>query len=218
MIHNHCRQHSFVGAASGRGTPPGVPLLKQDLASGQTRADPVLAPAADTMLTLPIFGAQVLQNAQVLQRMDFAGDRLAKRPHMGTADRVGRQQQRRVGMRFPQPLQNRPRPGQYIAVNRQRGDQSLRVQRVTFPRLLLPAILGKLHGHETRRDPLWAEGDPATIRRRAAETAVKAAYSGSANVSEIGERPSMPPVIRSPATTGPTPAGVPVMIRSPGRR
>ena len=43
-------------------------------------------------------------------------------------------------------------------------------------------------------------------------------YSAAPMVSAIGASPSMPPVISSPATTGPTPAGVPVRITSPGTR
>ncbi len=47
---------------------------------------------------------------------------------------------------------------------------------------------------------------------------ILALHSAAPTVRLTGSSPSMPPVMTSPGMTGPTPAGVPVMIRSPGRR
>ena len=41
-------------------------------------------------------------------------------------------------------------------------------------------------------------------------------FAGGPMVTEIVPTPSISPASRSPATTGPTPAGVPVMMMSPG--
>ena len=77
--------------------------------------------------------------------------------------------------------------------------------------------------------PLMAAEGTALLRQpdrrgQPADTAtgddnpILALHSAAPTVRLTGSSPSMPPVMTSPGMTGPTPAGVPVMIRSPGRR
>ena len=51
-----------------------VPLCQDRFAGGQPVADPPLAPAFDPVLVLAIVFAQIGQHAQVLKRVNIAGD------------------------------------------------------------------------------------------------------------------------------------------------
>ena len=67
----------------------------------------------------------------------------------------------------------------------------------------------EMDGDEVRCEPFKTEGDAQTVRCRRAEVAV-VFHSASPTVRSTGASPSISPRMRSPATTGPTPAGVPV--------
>ena len=86
------------------------------------------------------------------------------------------------------------------------------IERVRTRAFLIATLLG----------PLFFIGIsvlPALLLRRESVGQWSAAHEVSGETIEIARvpSPSMPPSRRSPATTAPTPAGVPVKTRSPGK-
>ena len=96
-----------------------LPVPEALRSSGDTRCSRLRRPAEAP--------AQIIQHAQIVQRMDIAGDRERHRTHART--RVGSRQERRRRVLFIEVLDDRERLRQHCAVVVERRDQSLRIQR-----------------------------------------------------------------------------------------
>ena len=91
---------------------------------------------------------------------------------------------------------------------------------------LLPAVAQQVAWHRLVGEALHGQGDSHAVRSRAAPVGIQPERHGASPPAPGGAQtivirnvssPSMPPTRLSPRRTGPTPSGVPVKIRSPGR-
>src|SRR5882672_5488587 len=82
--------------------------------------------------------------------------------------------------------------------------------------LRLPVLaFRQVYEHRLVGEPLQVERDANAERRRAAKVRIKL-HSAGAIFTFSSLTPSMPAISSSPGFTGPTPAGVPVKMTSPG--
>jgi hypothetical protein len=114
--------------------------------------------------------AQRLEDAPVVHRVDVAADDGRQRTHARTAVGVGRQQRRR-GVAFLQPFDDRRRLDHHAVVELQRRHQALRVQRlVGGAEVLLGAQVDR---HRLVGQAFQVERDAQPVRGAAAEEAVQ---------------------------------------------
>ncbi|KAG1080067.1 hypothetical protein G6F40_016044 [Rhizopus arrhizus] len=115
---------------------------------------------------------EVLQHAQVVQRVRVASNAQGQIAYPGAANGVGRQQ-RRLGMGFFQVFDDGERlPDDGVAID-QRGHQRRRVHIAIPLRQLLPAVLQQMHRQVFVGQALQVQGDAYAVRGRAAEIAVQ---------------------------------------------
>src|SRR5690606_26951329 len=138
-----------------------------------------------------------------------------ERAHPRPARRVLRQK-----WRFGEPLveifDDRKGLGQHQSVDLERRDEALRIDRKELVRTLFARA--QIPPDIVVTQALEGERRPHPRRGRRTEIAVEAnpAHARGPMVVVTGARPSILTVQTSPATSGPTPAGVPVKTRSPG--
>src|SRR5258706_14143532 len=172
---------------------------------------PVLVPGLDLLFVLHE-RLQVLERSQIVEGMDLARDEQRKRSHSGAPGWIlGKK--RGGGPRLLQILDD----GQGLVEQRatvvERRQQRLmvelpvaRVAMVAFRQMDQLGLVG---------EPLQIERDPDAERGRAAKVRVQLHKAGS-TFTFSSPTLSMPACISSPGLTGPTPAGVPDMMISPG--
>src|SRR5690606_26907057 len=115
---------------------------------------PVPVPGGDGLLVAAERVAQVLEDAQVVERVDVAGDNVHDRAHVGAGER-GRRQQRRLGMDLLQVYEDGRRLDQHFVVRFVRVTeqdqgryQALRVDGAVGACVLLAAAPGQVDGHQ----------------------------------------------------------------------
>jgi hypothetical protein len=101
--------------------------------------------------------AQPVENLEILDRVNVAGDQLRRRPHLRAADRIGGQQLW-PGDRLVQIFADGEALRQHRAIDFQRGQQSLWVERQKFrcPLLALAQMMegiGISDAFQVQRDP-----------------------------------------------------------------
>ena len=94
---------------------------------GQTFRDPVRIPAVDLRLIVAELGLDVFQHAQIVERMDVAGDGHGHRDDVCAVGRGGGDQ-RMVGVADVEIVDNRQALGQPVPVDLEHRHQSLRVE------------------------------------------------------------------------------------------
>ncbi len=137
----------------------------QFLEPTESLADPVPHPFRDGRILLAERSAQVVEHAQILQRVDVAGDAVCHGPHDRAAGEIGRQQ-RRIGMGFLQVLDDRERLAEHAIVVGERRHQALRIHLAIGLAVLLAAVAHEVHGHRSVRIPFH---ESAMRTRQAAE-------------------------------------------------
>ena len=138
----------------------------------ETGLDPVPVPCVLRFLGHLQRVLQVLQHAQVVQRMDLACDLQRNRPHIRAVERL-RRQQRGFGMRFLEIFDDRERLLQRgVAVDQRRHDR-IRIHRAVCVLQLLAAVAQHVHRDGFVRQLLQVQGDPHAVRRGTAEIAVE---------------------------------------------
>ena len=100
-------------------------------------------PAVDRRLVLAKLGLEIFEHAQIVERVDVAGDRHRHRPHMSAVGWVARHQ-RRVGARLVEVDNDCQALGQPEIVDFQARHKALRVECAKAGRLLL--ALDQVHG------------------------------------------------------------------------
>src|SRR5207302_2020948 len=133
--------------------------------------------------------------------------------HPGARQRVLRHEAR-LGIFLVEILDDRERLREARAVvELKSGKQRLRVD---FPVWRGPVLArGKVHELRLVLQPLQVQRDAHAERRRAAKVCVELQSAG-AILTFSSPTESIPACSSSPGLTGPTPAGVPVKMRSPG--
>jgi hypothetical protein len=92
-----------------------VAVLADHLLDGRKAGlDPVAVPGVDRLLVLVHAVAEILQDPQVVERVDVAGHRLGDRPDAGARHGIGRQQ-RRIGVDLVEILDDGERLGEDVA-------------------------------------------------------------------------------------------------------
>src|SRR5688572_16823754 len=185
---------------------------REFLERAETLGDPVPDPFRDGPVALPQRPAQVIQHAQVLQRMDVAGDAERHAAHHGATDEVLRQD-RRIGVRLFEIFDDRERLAEGAVLVHERGHEALRVHLAIGIAVLLAAVTDQVHRHGAVGNALVRERDAYAPGRGTAE--VREQLHRATTVCSRSATPSTPPRTRSPGFSAPTPAGVPVKIRSP---
>src|SRR5689334_16289884 len=180
---------------------------------GKSVRDPVPVPVVDLLLRLPERALQMLQHAQVVQRMDLARDQIGDGTHPRARERFLRNERWRRVL-FVQPLDDGERLDEARAVVEfERRQERLRVYLGVPAFAVLP--LRQVHEHRLVGDAFKVERDANAKGRGAAKVGVKLHNAGAIfTLSSL--TPSMPASSSSPGFTGPTPAGVPVKMMSPG--
>ena len=120
------------------------------LERGKPLDDPVPHPPVAFRLRHVPFALEVLQHAQVVERMDVAGDQLRQRAHALAIARRGRQQ-RGLLPDFVQVFEDRQRLPQHALAMLQHRHQSLRVGFAEFGAVLFAAIAQQVHRRRVRR-------------------------------------------------------------------
>ncbi len=137
----------------------------------ETDVAPVTVPAVTLLVGRTERAGQVLQHAQVVQRMDVARHRKRERAHASATARVARQQRRRR-IRLVEPLDDRERLRQHLpVVGDERRHEALRIQREIVVRAL--RAFAQMHEVALRRDAVEVELDPHAERGRQAEVVVE---------------------------------------------
>src|SRR5919198_6482489 len=185
---------------------------KIGLQLGEPVGDPVPVPVVDLLLRLAERALQMLQHAQIVERMDLAGDEVGERAHARACDRLARQE-RWYRMPFLQPLDDGERLHKAPAiVELEGGQQRLRIH---FDVLALTMLaLRKVHEHRLVTEALQIERNANAKGCGAAEVRVEL-HNAGAILTLSSVTPSMPARSSSPGLTGPTPAGGPGEMRVP---
>ncbi len=139
---------------------------------GQAFAHPMAVP-----LHLLLFGQahrafQVLQHAQVGDRVRVAGNGLRQRAHAGAAHRILRQQ-RHQRVHFLQVLDDGQRLRQHDAVVFQRRHQAGRVDRAVGRRQLLATVAQQVHRHGIVSQAFQVQRNADAVGGRTAEVGVE---------------------------------------------
>jgi hypothetical protein len=119
-----------------------------------------------------------------------------------------RRQQRRIGMRLLQVLDDRERLAEHAVVVGQRRHEFLRIHLVVRLAVMLAAVAHEVNRHRPVRNPLPRQRDAHAPGCGAPPIGEE--FHGAPPCARGSRRPSTPPRTRSPALRRPTPAGVPV--------
>ena len=142
----------------------GLDRLEADVA-------PVAVPAVLLRRRHAQRAGQVVQHPQVVERVDLAGDRQRQRAHPRARGRRARQQRRRR-MHLVQPLDDRERLRQHVAlVGDQRRHEALRIEREVGVGEL--RVAAQVDEHALRGEPLEVQRDAHAVRGRRAEVVVE---------------------------------------------
>ncbi len=156
-----------VAEAAGLRVAREVPFQR-----GRAFADEVPAPIVHGVLVRPVALRELLAHARHVQRVRVRGGDEGEAAHARAVQRVARQQ-RRLGARFLQPLQD----GEGLEERRspllhhQRRQRARRVHAAI--RLLELLALEQVHGHFGRRETLQRQGDPHAAGRERPPEAVE---------------------------------------------
>src|SRR5690606_23564772 len=115
---------------------------------------------------------QVLEHAQIVERVNVAGNRLCDGANPGPPSCIGRQQ-RRLRVSLFEVFQNGHglTDGQFAI--HQRRHQRRGVQRLVVSRILLTPVLEEVHGHGFIGQALEVESDAYAVGSRTAEITVE---------------------------------------------
>jgi hypothetical protein len=150
-----------------------TPQLRQiDFERGKPLFDPVAVPRILGFLRHLELVLEVLEHAQVVERMDLAGDFLSQAAHDGTLERILRQQ-RRLRMGFVEILDDRHRLNQRPAIDHERRHHAIGIQRAILGLQLHAAFLQQMHALVVIGQALQVQRDTHPERRRAAEVAME---------------------------------------------
>src|SRR5258705_9427529 len=134
---------------------------------------PMRIPGIDGVLVLLERVLQIEQRADIVERMDVAGDHLGERAHMGTFDRVCRQQ-RRLGMDLVEILDDGQRLDQHVAARKRHcRHAALRIEGAELGRVLSAAALGEMDRLHFIGETLEVERDPRPVGGRRPEIRVE---------------------------------------------
>src|SRR5450631_2691406 len=114
-------------------------LLERDKPAG----DPMPVPTVDCRSIEAERCAQIVENAQIVERMNIAGDCKRKRSYPCARQRRARQE-RRLRVRLLEILDDSERLGECAAVILENRHEALRIQRQKFRPALLAAAAGKM--------------------------------------------------------------------------
>ena len=132
----------------------------------------MLCPAIHLVIGLVVFFLDVVQYAQILYRVDLAGDDQRHASHQRAVGRIARQQ-RRLGIFLIKILDDGERLGQNSSAVLQRGYERLRVDRLIRGGELLAAAAAQMDRRLLRAQAFQIESNAHTVRRRATEKSIK---------------------------------------------
>src|SRR5690606_38900048 len=163
------RQSDVVTMAETAG---GGVARQHGLDGAQPDIDPVPVPGVLGVFIHAHDMLQVLEHAQVVERVNVAGNGLCDGTNARPPGCVGRQQ-RRLRMCLFQVFQNGHglTDGQFAI--HQRRHQRRGVQRLVVGRILLPPVLEEVHGHGFIGQTLEVESNAYAVGSRAAEITVE---------------------------------------------
>src|SRR5690606_8342657 len=130
-------------------------------------------PALALGLRHPPLALEELQHAQVVERVDVAGDHLRQRAHALAVAR-GRRHQRRLRPHLVQVLEDRQRLPQHALPLLQHRHQFLRVGLAEGVGVLLAAVAHQVHRDDLVRQPLQVEADAHPVRGAGAPVRIQA--------------------------------------------
>jgi hypothetical protein len=130
----------------------------------QAIADPVPHPLVTLGLRDVPFAFEVLQHAQVVERVHVAGDDLRQGAHALAVARGGGQQRGR-GPDFVQVFEDRHRLAQHALAVFEHGHQALRIAGAEFGRVLFAPVSQQVDGGQLVGQALEMEPDAHAIRR-----------------------------------------------------
>ena len=132
-----------------------------------------MIPGVDRALLLVHLALEIAQRADIVERMDIAGDDLRQRPHLRARDRILRQQ-RRLGMGLVEIFDDGERLDQHLACRRdQRRHAHLRIDRAEFRPPVVAAVLDQMDRHGLVGDALEIERDAHAVGGRRAEIGIE---------------------------------------------
>ena len=108
----------------------------------------MLGPAVTLDLGSIEFAFQILHHAQVVQRMDVAGDHLRQSAHACALTRRGRQDLPFAVINFIQVFDDRHRLADHAHAVDQYWNQFLGIEFAERRRMLLAARIDQMHGHD----------------------------------------------------------------------
>src|SRR5437867_9290112 len=132
----------------------------------------MLCPAIHLVIGLVVFFLDVVQYAEILYRVDFAGDDQRHASHQRAVGGIARQQ-RRLGIFFIKILDDGERLGQNSSAVFQRGHERLRIDRLIGGGELLAAAAAQMDRRLLRVQAFQIESNAHTVRRRATEKSIK---------------------------------------------
>ena len=146
----HLRHQAAVGQRGCRADAPAVMVGQPGFEGVETLGDPVGVPGVFLRLTQAQLMHQVFQNAQVVQRVDVAGDELGDVQHLAALRAVGGHKQR-LGLNAIQMVDDGQRLRQPRRAIDQRRHQPRRVERQKLRAALSAAA--QVHGYGFMRQP-----------------------------------------------------------------
>ena len=177
----------------------------------QAQRHPVVYPGGALRVGGLQGAGEVVEHAQVVQRVDVAGHAQRQRAHAGAAHGALRQQRGR-GVRLFQVFEEGERLRERGAPVLQRGHERGRVHGAVGGLELLAAAAQQVHGHAVIRQPLERERDAHAVGGRAAEVGVEPqhGHSGAGTRRTVW---SMAPKMLCPVASN-----ISMRTRSPKRR
>ena len=151
----------------------GRALCKQSLEAQQALVHPVPVPRVLGLVVELEFTHQILEHPQVVEGVNFACNALCHGTNMRASDRVVRQQ-RRIGLRFVQVLDDGHRLRKALAVVFEQRDQPVR--RHCREGTALVVAPGDLHRLVVVRQPLEVQRDAHAKRSRRTKVVVQLHY------------------------------------------
>jgi hypothetical protein len=134
--------------------------------------DPVLVPGLHGSLVGLEHVAEVVERADIVQRVDVAGDDLGDGAHLRAVDRI-RRQQGRFPMDLVEILDDGEGLQQHLSGQRQHRHPFLRIDRVERGGVLAAAILGEVDRHGLEGQAFDVQGDPHAIGGGGAEKRIE---------------------------------------------
>ncbi len=135
--------------------------------------DPVVIPGVDLGLLMLERVLQIAQRADIVERMDIAGDDLGDRPHLGALQRIARQE-RGLRMDLVEILDDRHRLDEHVAgIERERGEPHVRVDGAVFRLAVDAAFLLQMDRDHLADQALEIERDAHPVGGRRAEIGIE---------------------------------------------